>query len=221
MNDRPPLILAEQIEVVPLEKLSPHPSNPREGNVGAIIESIRHNGFYSPLIVQRSTGFVLAGNHRYYALEILRSPAAPVVYIDVDDDQARRILLMDNKASDEGTYDDAALAALLQELQDGSGTLMGTGYTGDDLDDLLRDLNGPAQPSGTGTDEDSPTPPAPSAPPAPEGSALREFTVRLNDGEFDTVQAAMRRAKKKYGVLEDDLALASLCREYLDRSDLP
>ena len=66
----------------------------------------------------------------------------PVAYLDVDDDRAERILLADNRSNDLASYDDHALADLLQTLTATDHGLLGTGYDGDDLDQLLRDLNG-------------------------------------------------------------------------------
>ena len=108
-----------EVSYVKLDSLRPHPRNAREGDVGAIMESVQTNGIYRPLVVQRSTGLVLAGNHTFAAL---------------------RILLADNRTSDLATYDDAVLAAILAELADSPSALAGTGYDLDDLDVLLGDL---------------------------------------------------------------------------------
>jgi ParB-like chromosome segregation protein Spo0J len=124
---------------VPLADLTAHPRNPRQGDVGAVVESIEANGFYGALVVQRSSGNVLAGNHRLAAAVALGIEKLPVLYLDVDDEAALRILLADNRTSDLATYDDRALAALLSELATVGG-LIGTGYDGDALDELLKDL---------------------------------------------------------------------------------
>ena len=101
-----------QLSTVPVDSVTLHPRNPRRGDVDAIADSIRAHGQYAPLVVQRSTGFVLAGNHRLLALRRLGRDHVDVVFIDVDDDEALRILLVDNRASDEATYDSAELTAL-------------------------------------------------------------------------------------------------------------
>ena len=60
----------------------------------------------------------------------------PVYWADVDDATARRILLADNRTNDLATYDDAILTELLTVLAQ-EDDLLGTGWVGDDLDDLL------------------------------------------------------------------------------------
>ena len=134
-------IINEAVELAPVDAVQPHPRNPRQGDVGAIHESIEANGFYGAVVAQRSTGFILAGNHRWQAARHAGATEVPVIWVDVDDDHALRILLADNRTNDLATYDDSALASLLQELAD-AGNLAGTGYDGDALDDLLADLSG-------------------------------------------------------------------------------
>lgn len=146
------------IRKTPITDLVPHPSNPRRGDIEAIIQSIETNGWYGTLVAQISTGYVLAGNHRLQAAIHCGLDRVPVHWVDVDDDTAHRILLADNRTTDLATYDEHALADLLVEMGK-TGNLDGTGYDGDDLDDLLADLE------RHGPDTDEPPAPAPPADP--------------------------------------------------------
>lgn len=134
-------VLNQSVEMVPVGALRLHPRNVNNGDVGAIHESIKHNGFYGTIVAQRSTGYVLAGNHRLQAAQHAGATEVPVVWVDVDDDHALRILLADNRTTRLGSDDPEALARLLQEIADTAGTLDGTGYSDDDLDELLADLD--------------------------------------------------------------------------------
>lgn len=121
-----------------LDELQPHPDNPRQGDVGAIHTSIEQNGFYGAILVQKSTQRILAGHHRYQAAQHAGASTVPVIELDVDDPTALRILLADNRTNDLASYDNAALAAVLSSIaQENPEALLGTGYDGDDLDDLL------------------------------------------------------------------------------------
>ncbi len=60
-----------------------------------------------------------------------------VTLIDCDEEQAKRIVIVDNRTNDLATYDDAELAVLLTELP----SLDGTGYDQAALDDLLDSLS--------------------------------------------------------------------------------
>jgi site-specific DNA-methyltransferase (adenine-specific) len=135
-------MINDGFEVVQVSTLREHPQNPRQGDVGAVIQSIEANGFYGAVVAQRSTRRVLAGNHRLRAAKQLGSAEIPVVWVDVDDDRAVRILLSDNRTSDLGTYDEAALSALLTGLAE-TADLVGTGYSAEDLDELLAGTESP------------------------------------------------------------------------------
>ena len=131
--------------LVPISALAPYPDNPRQGDVGAIVESLEALGQYRPIIVNRREDAatymtVLAGNHTMRAAAFLGWEKIGVHYVDVDDDTAARIVLVDNRTNDLASYDEAALAELLLELQETESGLAGTGYDEDSLDNLMSDL---------------------------------------------------------------------------------
>lgn len=130
-----------QVERVPVGDLIPYPGNARHGDIGAICQSLQAHGQYRPLVVQASTSYVIAGNHTLAAAVQLGWTEIAITRLDVDDEQAKRILLVDNRTQDLATNDDSALAALLEELAATDEGLDGTGFDGDDLDDLLADLD--------------------------------------------------------------------------------
>ena len=90
-------------------------------------------------MVNRPTGQILVGNHTYRAAVALGWPEVAVTYVDVDEAEARRIVLVDNRTADLGTYDDERLADLLTSV---ARDMTGTGYTTDDLDELLLGATG-------------------------------------------------------------------------------
>lgn len=133
---------------IPVAELSEHPKNPRRGNDSAVAESIEHNGFFGAVLVQRSTGHVLAGNTRLRVARREGEETIPGFWLDVDDAEAERILLADNRMSDLAFYDDRALVELLEGLHDSDDGLVGTGYTDDQLalmldaqEDILDDFD--------------------------------------------------------------------------------
>ena len=125
-----------------------HPDNPRSGDVGAIIGSIKKNGWYGTIVAQRVTRRILAGNHRVLAARALQMEKVPVAWIDVDDATARRIVLSDNRTSDLATYDNDALSAFLDAIvqEEGLDGLEGTGYSEEDFDSILKSLEPPEPP---------------------------------------------------------------------------
>jgi ParB-like chromosome segregation protein Spo0J len=152
--------------MVPVSELHLHESNARQGDVGAIIESIKANGFIRPIVVQRSTGKVLAGNHALRAAVSLGMDLVPVAYVDCDDAAALRILLVENRCNDLACYDNAALSELLQSLP----TLEGTCFDMEALNELMSDLEHPFVP-----EPETEAPPAPRSVTCPECG--HEFTA--------------------------------------------
>lgn len=136
----------QKIHMVAPGKLKRHPRNVRRGDREVIAESVSNHGFFGAIIVQSSTGHVLVGNHRFDVAVQEGAPEIPVIYVDVDDDRALRIMLADNKASDSATNDKAELASLLDELRS-KGGLRGTLYKPAELSSLLDDLAKTAAPT--------------------------------------------------------------------------
>lgn len=130
----------QSYELVPVGDLVLHGRNPRRGDVESIRESIRTNGFFGTVVAQVSSRQVLAGNHRLLAAREEGLAEVPVVWLDVDDAQAQRILLADNRTSDLGTYDTPLLAELLAEVSASVTGLTGTGYDDKAVHKLLAAL---------------------------------------------------------------------------------
>ena len=138
---------------VPVEALREYSKNPRKGDTKAIAESLRINGQYRPIVVRRETHEILAGNHTWKAAKSLGWKEIKVIYLDdLSDEQAKRIVLADNRYSDLAEYNDDTLAELLKSLD----TFDGTGYHEDYLKDLLEELSEEI-PIGAAAEEPAPS----------------------------------------------------------------
>lgn len=203
---------------VPVSDLVPYDRNPRRGDVDVIAESLSANGQYRPIVVRSSSNEVLAGNHTLAAARQLGWETIAATFVDVDDDQAARIVLIDNRAGDLATNDDRELLALLRELEVTEAALMGTGYGADDLDDLAALASEVEQaqqatrdPSGDGdaTDEN-----------AWNATSLKEYAERYEEqgrrlivldydrGEYAQVAAALDRLRAELDVDSNSQALS-------------
>lgn len=121
----------ESLKVL-VDSLKEFEGNPRKGNVKELAASLKANGQYKPIVVQKSTKQILAGNHLWKAAKELGWKEIDIVEIDVDDKKAKKIVAADNRLADLGGYDEQALLDLLGEID-----LSGTGYVTADVDDLL------------------------------------------------------------------------------------
>ena len=124
---------------ISIDDIHTHPSNVRQGDVGAICESLKAHGQYRPIVFQQSTKRILAGNHTWKAAKALGWQQIAATPIICDDQQALRILLADNKANDLATYDEPELIELLKQLADTDTGLLGTLFDEDELDSLIAD----------------------------------------------------------------------------------
>jgi hypothetical protein len=66
-----------------------------------------------------------------------------VFLVDIDDDEAKGILAVDNRTARLASFDEHKLVELLSSLARTPRGLTGTGYDGDDLDDLIQQLTPP------------------------------------------------------------------------------
>ena len=127
--------------IVDIDSVETHPKNVRQGDIGAISESLKAHGQYRPIVVDKRTNRILAGNHTWKAAKTLGWTQINAGFIETkDDDEAIRILLADNRTTDLASYDDAELANLLKDLAETDEGLIGTAFDGDALDQLLMDL---------------------------------------------------------------------------------
>lgn len=129
---------------VPITDVHPHPTNPREGDVGALMQSLTEFGQYRPIVTD-TNGTILAGHHVWYAAKGLGWETIWVTSVDVSEEQALKILLVDNRTSDLGEYDSDQLAATLSSVAN----LTGTGYDYADVESILRGApSTPQRPTG-------------------------------------------------------------------------
>jgi len=164
--EEPSVTIADHYQSLHPSELALFHKNPRVGDVEAIAASLRAHGQYAPIIVNVGThtgrkNEVLKGNHTLKAFRTLaerhpddqRWQTIECRLLDVDDDQAARIVAVDNRTSELGSFDTDVLLDLLQELPD----LEGTGYDDDYLDGLLAET---PVPEGETDRDDAPPPPA-------------------------------------------------------------
>lgn len=181
--------LAEELAdlAVPIESLKPYGRNPRRGDVEAIAESLEVNGQYRPIIVRESTGEVLAGNHTLQAAKSLGWSTIAAVTVDVSDEQAARIVLVDNRANDLAGYNDAAVLEVIER----AGALPGTGWQEAEVERLVAELE-------PGVVE--------APPPRDPNAEIVTKKVTFSAAQADLVQEALAHAKRN-GDLDRHLAV--------------
>lgn len=166
-----------RIDYLPIDEVPEADRNAKTHARDQIADSMRAFDFTSPLILDERTGRLVAGHGRLEALRAMRDNGepppggvtaddgrwwVPVVrgWASGDDEHAQAVVIADNRLTEAGGWDDRMLAELLDEITDyNPDLLVTTGFTHDDLDQLLRDIQDDSGTEGGGEDE-APEPPA-------------------------------------------------------------
>lgn len=145
---------------IPIAYLHEHPENYNQGNMEAIASSLDAHGFYGAVLVQKSTGMIVAGNHRFREARQKGATTLPGFLLDIDDDEARDILADDNHTTSLAMFDEDKLITLLEKSKMARGRLPST-YGEGELSELLKrqqerrgEIAGPAAPDEFGKYDD-------------------------------------------------------------------
>jgi ParB-like chromosome segregation protein Spo0J len=129
----------ERIETWPLERLKPYARNAKThgaDQVAKIAASMAKFGWTNPVLVG-SDGELIAGHGRILAAAELGLTEAPVIVLDhLTEEQRRAYRIADNRLV-ESPWDEALLAAELQELAAEDFDLSVVGFSDAELDQLL------------------------------------------------------------------------------------
>lgn len=235
--------LTQKIVNLDIDKLQPHPENPRQGDIGLIAESIARNGWFGTVIAYTNVDMIMptiaAGEHRWRALRLLQTegidlpsddaegtghwsydqlrewvPLPPIgkvpviVRDDWTDRQALAVMLADNKSQDAAAYDDSALSELLMRLATEDEGLGGTLFSGDELDELLRQLDTsvtvPAQDQRTVQERAD----------VYNTTDVRQIVVILAPDEFERAHDTLERAMEHFGIGTHSEAAYALWQEW-------
>ena len=135
MNE--PQIHCAYDKLVKLIKIAPHPRNPNrhpERQLELLAKVIAEQGWRSPIVVSKRSGYVVAGHGRLEAANRLGLKSAPVNYQDFPSEEAELAhMVADNRLAELAEIDDQALADLLNGME---GTEL-TGFSEDEIKALL------------------------------------------------------------------------------------
>ena len=107
------------IEYVPIDSIKPNDYNPNrqsEHEHDLLIASMREDGFTQPVIVVREERIIVDGYHRWKAAHEIGMEEIPVVFTDMNIEQARIATLRHNRAR--GTEDLELSAQVLRDLDE-------------------------------------------------------------------------------------------------------
>lgn len=140
-----PMVIT-RIELWKIDHLIPLARNPRthsDAQIAEIAASMREFGFLWPIMVNGETRQIVAGNGRYLAALGLGLPVVPVVEErHLSAIQRRAFIIADNKIALNAGWAEDILAEELPALRDAGIDLGLTGFSDDELAEILESVNG-------------------------------------------------------------------------------
>jgi DNA modification methylase len=127
---------------LPLRQIIPYARNPRrnEKAIATVAASIKEFGWRQPIVVDEAM-VVLAGHTRLAAAQQLGLETAPVhIAKGLSEAQARAFRIMDNRSGENAEWDNDLLGLELGDLQAADFDLDLTGFTDEELNNLLNGL---------------------------------------------------------------------------------
>lgn len=129
-------------QIVDIDKIKIDPDNARKHspkNIDQIKKSLTKFGFLRPLMVNRETGIINAGNGTYMAALELGLTKVPVIYNDLSPSEAKQYGLADNKLAEGSEWDLGQLAKSVQELDEWATNLDwdAIGFSDDEIKGLI------------------------------------------------------------------------------------
>ena len=144
-----------QVVTWPVERLIPYARNARthsDEQVAQIAASIAEFGWTNPILAG-SDGIIIAGHARLLAARKLGMTEVPVIVLDhLTETQRRALVLADNRLALNAGWDEEMLRIELESIRDDGFDLELTGFSDDELEDLLRE---PEEVVAGNTDEDA------------------------------------------------------------------
>ena len=133
---------------VPLESIKQDPRNARQHparNLKAIMDSLDAYGQRKPIVVNAKTKTIEAGNGMWEAAQALGWDEIAVAFVKDDKAVASAYGIMDNQSALLAEWDLPTLKDLLEELDDGETNMELTGFTAEEIEDLMTQFHVPAE----------------------------------------------------------------------------
>lgn len=133
--------------------------NAKDHDIGTLTESMIRFGYTQPILIDKKTKKLLAGHGRIQALKTLKEGKydapkrifvddnkwfVPCHEIDMENEgEAEAYLIADNRLTELGGWNDELLLESLHSILQETGSLDGTGWDLEDMDDILKAMEEP------------------------------------------------------------------------------
>ena len=187
-----------------------NPRNPNQhpdSQVQILSRIIKTQGWRSPIVVSKRSGFIVKGHGRLAAAMLLGAKLVPVEFQEYETEASEWAdLIADNRIAELSETNHDELKKLMLELRDGNFNLDLTGFSGDDLEAWLKnELVVAGQDQGP-TPEDKLE--------DYEQSTVRQNVLIMDSAEFEEMMGKLDTIKKARELDSNTIAAMTAIREY-------
>ena len=197
-------------KLVDITTLVPNPRNPNkhpDSQIAILAKVIRHQGWRSPIVVSKLSGFIVKGHGRYEAAKLLQVENVPVDFQEYENQATEWAdLIADNRIAELSETDNDLLRNIIGEVKDDLSDVELTGFLDTEIDSWLNEqmvLQGKDQ-GETPADklEDY------------ENSTIRQIMLIMNIEEFEEISQKLEDIKSANDLNNNTEAALLAIREY-------
>lgn len=185
-NDGIPVFCSHD-DIIPTAKLKENPLNPNfhpKEQITLLADIIERTGWRQPITISNQSGCIVKGHGRLAAAKLKGWCNVPVDYQDYSNkDEEYADLIADNRLAELSEIQEDVMAELIQSFDD-SEMLNLTGYSEEEIDDILNDLK---EEEDAEVVEDDYEPELPAEPKAKHGDIYQLGNHRLMCGDSTSV----------------------------------
>lgn len=197
-------------DLVDITTLVANPRNPNkhpDAQIAILAKVIRHQGWRSPIVVSRLSGFIVKGHGRFQAAKMLNVEKVPVDFQDYDTPAAEWAdLIADNRIAELAETDNDLLKEILGEIKDTISDVELTGFSDSEINSWFENemvLQGKDQERTPAERLDD-----------YENSAIRQIMLIMNVEEFQEITDKLDVIKTQNDLTNNTEAALLAIREY-------
>lgn len=214
------LLINKDYRVVDIDSLKLDPENAKEHDKHDLeekMESLREFGFTRPLLVEKTSNIIRAGNGIYMAAKQLGYKQVPVIFVDFTGAKAKALGLSDNRLAENGKYNLDLFNLAIKEINDWNPNIewKAIGFDNTEIKLLLESMNTEfehANSEDIPTFEEEPV----------EDADLPAKPIKLTKGQREIVDLAIKALRKS----ENDVKMAEgrclelICASFLSETEI-
>ena len=140
-GNREVIVHCAHTHIVDIDSVQGNPRNPNthpDSQVKVLADIILGQGWRAPITISKRSNCVVRGHGRLAAAKLLGLATVPIDFQDYASDEAELAdMIADNKIAEDSIIDKLSMANLLTHLKDVSFDMTLTGYTIDEMDEVI------------------------------------------------------------------------------------